>query len=548
LIADLRDRFNIATAEEDEDELAAALDISEEIAGYFSESLKIYPSSELETLSKASADYSKASESLVLRIIDGEDLMGLMGEIGVQGGVHFKLSADLRAYREKLSETLVVEFADVTAISGSSKGVSIAALIIAIALGIGVTYVVSQRMTTKVQTIVDALRDIAEGDGDLTKRLDAGGKDELGDLARWFNTFAESIHSIISEVSEVAQRLNSGEASADALSLAASRLSAESSKIESEVNTLTEASSELATQISTVACAVEESSSNISAVAAATEEMSQNLGCISNNAEEMTSTVDSVTGTIRNMGTSMSEMETKSSSAAATCGRASEFAKATDQTVDALGIAAREIAAVVGAIDDIAGQTNLLALNATIEAASAGDAGRGFAVVAGEVKDLAKQTSLATEDIRAKIDGIQVNTQQSIEAIREIVETIGSANLESAGVASEIKTQREAASVAASDMANATESAQLIGRNVKEASLGSREIAKNAEELAAGANEVASVVAQSVGSTNQLSSSIAEVSSGASGTLADAKAVEEVSVSIARLASQLSDMVSRFRL
>src|SRR5258708_3409586 len=87
--------------------------------------------------------------------------------------------------------------------------------------------------------------------------------------------------------------------------------------------------------------------------------------------------------------------------------KAAAEAQKTNETVEGLAMAARQIGQVVDLINEIASQTNLLALNATIEAARAGDAGRGFAVVASEVKSLASQTALATEDIRSQIAAIQ---------------------------------------------------------------------------------------------------------------------------------------------
>jgi methyl-accepting chemotaxis protein len=116
-------------------------------------------------------------------------------------------------------------------------------------------------------------------------------------------------------------------------------------------------------------------------------------------------------------------------------------AEQTNQAVTRLGTSSAEIGEVVQMITAIAGQTNLLALNATIEAARAGDAGRGFAVVAGEVKELAKQTARATENIRGRVNAIQLDTTAAVEAIDRISEVIGEISHQQATIAAAVRTQ-----------------------------------------------------------------------------------------------------------
>jgi methyl-accepting chemotaxis protein len=107
---------------------------------------------------------------------------------------------------------------------------------------------------------------------------------------------------------------------------------------------------------------------------------------------------------------------------------------ATDQTLQVtekitqLGMAAREIGKVTETIAQISSQTNLLALNATIEAAREGAAGKGFAAVATEIKALAQQTAVATEDIKARIDGVQTATAVGIAEIGKVSQVIGEVN------------------------------------------------------------------------------------------------------------------------
>ncbi|MEP0454122.1 MAG: methyl-accepting chemotaxis protein, partial [Roseibium sp.] len=116
-------------------------------------------------------------------------------------------------------------------------------------------------------------------------------------------------------------------------------------------------------------------------------------------------------------------------------------AQDTDRIVTSLDTESQKIGEVVKLITDIAEQTNLLALNATIEAARAGDAGKGFAVVASEVKNLATQTAKATEEISAQIGAVQTNTNQAVDAIREIGNLIGDMTEKMMAVSSAVEEQ-----------------------------------------------------------------------------------------------------------
>ena len=142
------------------------------------------------------------------------------------------------------------------------------------------------------------------------------------------------------------------------------------------------------------------------------------------------------------------------------------------------GDSSSEIGNVIKTITSIAEQTNLLALNATIEAARAGEAGKGFAVVANEVKELAKETAKATDDIREKIQGIQTDTTEAVEAIAEITMTINEINDIQTTIASAVEEQ----SVTTAE----------IGRTMTEAARGSAEIAQNITGVAEAAQSTAS--------------------------------------------------------
>ena len=198
-----------------------------------------------------------------------------------------------------------------------------------------------------------------------------------------------------------------------------------------------------------------DTSNKAGVVAAASEQVSRNVTTVATGSEEMSASIREI---------SKSAVE-----AARVATDAVHVAEATDATVGKLGESSAQIGKVIKVITSIAQQTNLLALNATIEAARAGEAGRGFAVVANEVKELAKETARATEEIGQKIEAIQVDTRQSVDAIRQISQIIAQINNLQTAIAGAVEEQ--------------TATTNEMSRNVAEAAKGSDEIASNIQRV-----------------------------------------------------------------
>ena len=137
----------------------------------------------------------------------------------------------------------------------------------------------------------------------------------------------------------------------------------------------------------------------------------------------------------------------------------------TNEKVEGLAKTASAIGDVVELINDVASQTNLLALNATIEAARAGEAGKCFAVVASEVKNLVTQTARPTDEIRSQIGEIQTETNQSVDAIK--------------GIGNTIRRISEIASAIASAVERQSAATAEISTNVTQASTGTQEVSAN---------------------------------------------------------------------
>ncbi len=316
--------------------------------------------------------------------------------------------------------------------------------------GVIISIVLTKSVTTPVNAAKNMLKDISEGEGDLTKRLKNDGKDEIAELSGYFNKFVEKIQGIIASVN----------GNADTVASSATELSAAS------------------TQIATNA---EEISTQTSTVASATEQATININSISSSAEEMSSSANSVATAIEEMSASLNEVSRNCQHELQIASEANTHAKSSKDVMDKLGAAAKSIGNVVAVINDIADQTNLLALNATIEAASAGEAGKGFAVVASEVKELAKQTAQATQEIQKQVEDMQTNTESAIMAIESVSKVIGEVNTISQTIVSAVEEQ--------------SATVNEISSNVSGVSTGAHEVSKNVTESASGLTEVSSTIA-----------------------------------------------------
>jgi len=367
------------------------------------------------------------------------------------------------------------------------KVVAISSLL-GILLALGAAWFIAVRITRPIRNTVDVLKDIAEGEGDLTKRLESTSADEVGDLSRWFNTFLEKLQAIIKDIATKSVTLDSSS------SLLAKLSGDMSSGAES-----------MSAKSNTVAAGTEEMSSNIHSVAAAMEQAASNVNMVATSAEEMTATIN--------------EISQNTEKARGITDQAVTQANECSQQVTSLGHAADDIGKVVETISEISEQVNLLALNATIEAARAGEAGKGFAVVANEIKELAKQTADASMEIKTKVEGIQQSSEGTIAGINTITTVVNGVN----DIVTTIATAIEEQSVTTSEIAG----------NVAQASAGIQEVNENVAQ----SSTVSTDIARDVADVNQKAG---EMSNSSSQVNESARALQE-------LANQLNTVLSGFR-
>ncbi len=360
--------------------------------------------------------------------------------------------------------------------------------IASIVIGI-MAFLIARSFTKPIRQTINMLQDVAEGDGDLTKRLDESRQDEIGELAHWFNTFIRQIQAMVAEIASNSLVLSDG-----------------------SVRLVT-----TATQLSSGA---ESSKQRSASVSSAAEEMAINMKNMASSSTQMSTGINSVVAAIDEMTTTISEIAKHAETSAGVADKATRIADDSNNKISHLGTAADEIGRVIEVIEDIAEQTNLLALNATIEAARAGEAGKGFAVVATEVKELAKQTSSATDDIRKRIEHIQSSTQDAVSSISEISEVVNSVN----------------------------ELARTIASAVEEQSITTKQISQDIAETASAAEVVSRGVDESATASSEITQNICEVDRVLSETVQGAEMSQQSGEELARLADSLKKVVSRFNI
>ena len=333
--------------------------------------------------------------------------------------------------------------------------------LISMAVFICIVFFLANSIVAPINTMVAGLKDIAQGEGDLTMRLPSGRMDEIGDLANWFNLFVEKLQTIISGIAKDAGNLDTS----------SSELLAISDTVSQNAGTMSEKSNAVAT-------AAEEMSNNITSVASAAEQSSTNIGMVSAAVEEMTSTINEIAKNTEQTRVTSNQTVSKTRTAS--------------ENIDMLSTAAKEIGKVVETINDISDQTNLLALNATIEAARAGEAGKGFAVVAGEIKSLAQQTAEATLEIKGQVENIQSSTHDTVDEIQKITEAIADVNGMIDNVAAAVEEQ--------------SATTREISENVGQAAMGIQEVTENVAQTA----EVAEQIARDISDVSQSSADTAD--------------------------------------
>jgi len=370
---------------------------------------------------------------------------------------------DIIQYQE---ERMEFRYAEANKRYDSSQITSFIIIGMTVLISILICIFITRTITSPLSQMRSMIQDIAQGEGDLTKRLDASSKDELGETSRWFNVFIDRLHVIISQIASTSTQVASA-----------------SNQLHSTAEHIATGAEEVAAQAGTVATAGEEMSATSGNIA-------QNCQMAAEGAQRASQAASNGAEVVERTVTVM--------------GQIAERVKESARTLESLGARSDQIGTIIGTIEDIADQTNLLALNAAIEAARAGEQGRGFAVVADEVRALAERTTLATKEIGEMIKAIQQETKGAVatmeqgvlqvetgtveaaksgQALQDIKQQINDVVMQVNQIATAAEEQTATTSEISNNMMQITEVVQQTSQGAQESATAAAQLNGNAEEL-----------------------------------------------------------------
>lgn len=456
--------------------------------------------------------------------------------------------------------------------------------LLAVLAGIAVALWIAGRISGPLNQAVSFAESVAGGD--LTGRIEASGRDEIGRLVASLNTMAEKLRDLVGEVNEATTRVASA---AEEIAASSERISGTVDDQVGATEAMSSSIEEIAAQIARVAQSAEALAASVDQTSSSIAEMGQAIQSTAVNSEALGSAVDETSTTMEQMAASIEEAERHASETrriaetaaedaqegGAAIGQVSggmrriheEMEKVVD-TIEALGRAGEAVGRISGLMEDIADQTNLLALNASIEAARAGEHGRGFAVVAQEVRRLAERSVESARDIGTTIEEVRDRVKEAVASTGVVADRTdeGLAVVENAAdtlkkiLESSARTRdlMDEVALATQEQAQAAsqtqESVRHIQQIAEESRLATREQASSSQQIVdavASMNrqtqEVFEATAEQKRGGELILQSTEEISGGAREAQSAVRELVRAANDLSSQASRLTELVSAFR-
>ena len=393
-----------------------------------------------------------------------------------------------------------------------------------------ISIIIAATIVKPIKVVDEAVNGIAEGNADLTQRIKATSKDEVGELVKGFNKFMEKLHGIVADVKDSKNNLEYVKGDLQqSIDNTASSITEILSNVESVVGQV----EHQAGSVAQTSSAVTEISENISSLERMIENQSSGVTQASAAVEEMIGNISSVNINVEKMASSFGELEQNTSEGIQKQQRVSEHVAEIEAQSKAL-----QDANV--AITNVASQTNLLAMNAAIEAAHAGEAGKGFSVVADEIRKLSETSASESKKISEELRKISESISAVVIAARESSESF-------AGVGEKISQTDELVNQIKSAMQEQQEGSKQILEALKMMNDSTSEVRTSSHEMSVGNQSILREIQTLQDATTVIRNGMNEMNSGATEMNKTSAILSDISAKVSDSINRIGTQIDQFK-
>ncbi len=378
-------------------------------------------------------------------------------------------------------------------------------LAVALSVVLVLTVLFSRRLAGPIVHVKNILKDISEGEGDLTRTLPVDGNDEIGRMSYYFNLTFEKLCKLIGIIQTQAGMLqSSGAEMSDSMSRTASAVKQISDNIQGVKN-----------RIVNQAAGVEESNATMQSISSTISSLNGNIEELSAGIIESSASITEMIANIESVGAILKKNSVNVEELIGAADRGQEGISNVSQNIQTIAQESEGLLQASSIIAGIAGKTNLLAMNAAIEAAHAGDAGRGFAVVADEIRKLAensgsqaKTITRVLKSLKGSIDTVSESSENTLRQFDSIVSMIRRVGEQEGIINSAMQEQSSGSQQILEALNEITSVTEIVKDRSNEILLGSRDVLEEMNQLAVVTQEISSTMNEMAVSTGEINNAV----------------------------------------